>query len=719
MPPGSFSSLFSGSTDARSATLQNLLIAALVIGGLYIGREVLLPLALAILLAFVLTPPLVFLRRLKVPRVIGVTLLVGASFAVIIGLGWFMSQQVTELAGNLPRYQYTLSKKIDAFRKTTAQSPALEKATETLRRLQEQLEADREDADQQDTQAKRDADARPKPIPVQVIGDDDGILPVYQNVIGTLLPPLATIGIVFLFCVFILMQREDLRDRGIRLVGSSDLQRTTSAMNDAARRLSQYFLRQLLINSLYGVFIGFGLWLIGVPSPAVWGLLAALMRFVPYIGSYIAAAFPLLLAAAVDPGWNTFLMTGGLYLVSEPIMGQVVEPLVYGHGTGLSPIAVVGSTIFWTWLWGPLGLLLAMPITVCLMVLGRHVEGLQFLEVLLGDRPALSPQQSFYQRALTGDAAEATYQAELCLKDQSLQSYLDHVAVGGLQLAQADYQRGALGKDQMVRISDTVEEVVANLGHLAPKRWFSALRGEDPDEREVEREAAEHLDAQEDEEGLAHLLALEENRGLEDAHDLLTVAKDKLPEDWQVETPALCIGGQTRLDEAAAAMLAELLRKRGLGAEALGPEAISAGNITSLQQTKAKLICLSYLGMEQSPAHLRYLIMRLRRILPTECTILVGYWTEETDDSALAEMKLAANADAYVTTLRDAVDYCVDRANEAAGLEPGAKAVSNSKAVKPGSDADKAGEKATGKKSGSKTSPGKTSPGKTSADKVA
>ena len=235
----------------------------------------------------------------------------------------------------------------------------------------------------------------------------------------------------------------------------------------------------------------------------------------------------------------------------------------------------------------------------------------------------------------------------------------------------------------MNRIADTVEEVVSNLGHLGPRRWCSVLRGKDPDEQEVEREAAEAVETRAGEEGLAHLLALEEDRALDDAHDLLMVEKDKLPEDWRVETPALCIGGRTRLDEAAACMLAELLRKRGLGAECLGPEAISAGNITSLQQTRAKLICLSYLGMEQSPAHLRYLIMRLRRILPTDCTILVGYWVES-DEAELSEMKLASNADAYVTKLRDAVDYCVDRANEAAGVEAGAAEVSGSNPVEPG-----------------------------------
>ena len=207
-----------------------------------------------------------------------------------------------------------------------------------------------------------------------------------------------------------------------------------------------------MINSAYGVFIAFGLWLIGVPSPIVWGIVAMLMRFVPYVGAFIAAALPLLLAAVVEPGWTTFLLTAALYLVSETLMGQVVEPLVFGHGTGISPIAVIISTVFWTWLWGPLGLLLAMPLTVCLVVLGRHVEGLNFFEVLLGDKPALTPQQSFFQRALTGDSAEATYHAELALKDEPLATYLDDVALKGLQLAERDFERGALDEENLKRI---------------------------------------------------------------------------------------------------------------------------------------------------------------------------------------------------------------------------------------------------------------------------
>jgi hypothetical protein len=219
------------------------------------------------------------------------------------------------------------------------------------------------------------------------------------------------------------------------------------------------------------------------------------------VGSFIAAAFPLLLAAAVAPGWTTFLLTFGLYLISETLMGQVVEPLVYGHGTGLSPIAVIVSAVFWTWLWGPLGLLLAMPLTVCLVVLGRHVEGLNFFEVLLGDKPALTPQQSFYQRALAGDSADATYQAELSLKEQPLATYLDDVALKGLQLVERDFERGALEEENLKRISTTVKEIMDHLADFEPRRWF----------RKVEL-AEKKEDSEEAETGLASLSTMDEWR---------------------------------------------------------------------------------------------------------------------------------------------------------------------------------------------------------------
>src|SRR4029079_8832736 len=361
--------IFASSSEARTATLQSLLIAALVITGLYVAREVLLPLALAILLSFVLTPALLFLRRLKIPRGVSVAIVVVFAFAIIFGLGWLMSQQATQLAEDLPRYQHVLAEKISALRKSATGSPALEKATEAIKGLERELaNPTPEPKVTTDPILPEEAEQGRKPIPVEIRVPPPRSLELFQRIAGTVLPPLATAGIVILFVIFILLQREDLRDRAIRLLGSSDMQRATSAMNDAAERLSKYFLRQVLINSAFGVFIALGLWLIGVPSPIVWGILAMLMRFVPYVGPFIAAALPLLLAAVVEPGWTTFLLTAALYLVSELTMGQVVEPLVFGNGTGVSPIAVILSTVFWTWLWGPLGLLLAMPLTVCLVV---------------------------------------------------------------------------------------------------------------------------------------------------------------------------------------------------------------------------------------------------------------------------------------------------------------------------------------------------------------
>ena len=644
----------SSSTEARSAALQGLLIAAIVITGLYVGREVLVPLALAILLSFVLTPIFLLLRRLKVPRVVGVAIVVTFAFALIFSLGWLVAQQATQLAENLPGYQQVLTNKISALRYSAASSPVLEKATEALNGLERELtNPPPEHTAETVLTPPVEGNTPPvegnpdKPIPVEVREPAPKPLELFQRIAGTVLPPLVTAGIVILFVIFILLQREDLRDRAIRLLGASDMQRTTSAMNDAAQRLSKYFLSQVLINSAYGVFIALGLWLIGVPSPMVWGILAMLMRFVPYVGAFIAAAFPLILAAAVAPGWTPFLLTFALYLVSELTMGQVVEPLVYGHGTGVSPVAVVLSTVFWAWLWGPLGLLLAMPITVCLVVLGRHVEGFNFFEVLLGDEPALRPEQSFYQRVLTGDSAEATYQAELALKDEPLAAYLDDVALKGLRLAERDFECGALDEASLERINATIREIMDDLADFEPRRWFRKVY---PVERKEDQEEAQT--------GLASLSTMDEVE--EDQLPILEAA-DFAP-GWEEDGSVLCIGGRTPLDEAAATILAGLLKKHGLKAHAAESEAISAGHIVSLDAAKAKLVCLSFLAGGSGQAQVRYLVRRLRRLLPKGCMILVGYWADEAAGAPIKALEKTAEADAYATSFHEAAEIAVNAA---------------------------------------------------------
>ena len=288
-------------------------------------------------------------------------------------------------------------------------------------------------------------------------------LALAERYLSPVLSPIATLGIIFVVSIFALLQKEDLRDRLIRLMGSGDLHKTTAALDDAGRRLSRYFLTQLAVNAAFGAVIGVGLYFIGVPNPVLWALLSALLRFVPYIGSAISAALPIALAAAVSPGWSMAIWTAALYAVAELLAGQAIEPILYGHSTGISPFAVVVAAIFWSWLWGPVGLILSTPLTLCLVVLGRYIERLQFVDVLLGDRPPLTPVESFYQRVLAGDADEAQDHAELLLKERSLSSYYDEVALKGLQLAANDAQRGVLRPEQLERVKDTIGLLVAEL----------------------------------------------------------------------------------------------------------------------------------------------------------------------------------------------------------------------------------------------------------------
>src|ERR1700724_2669600 len=450
---------------ALLSAVATAILAFIIITTLYFGREIFVPIALAILLSFVLAPLVGLLQRIRVPRGLAVVSVVILAFALIFALGSLLASQLTQLAGDLPRYQSTISEKIQSFRDTTAGRGTLERASGMLKDLSKELDKPKETASPlgAGTSLTPKTSAPLTPVPVEVRQPDPGALESLHSLISPLLHPLATTGIIIIFVIFILLQREDLRNRLIRLAGSHDLQRTTAALDDAAARLSRLFLIQLVVNGAFGVVIGVGLWAIGIPSAVLWGILAAVLRFVPYVGAAIAAAFTFALFLAVDPTWSMLLWTLALFIVVEPIVGHVVEPMVYGHSTGLSPVAVVAAATFWTALWGPIGLVLATPLTVCLVVLGRHVERLEFLDVMFGDRPALSPPEIFYQRMLAGDPTEASEKAEQFLKERSLSSYYDEVALKGLQLAQADVERGALNLERLTKIRETVREFTNDL----------------------------------------------------------------------------------------------------------------------------------------------------------------------------------------------------------------------------------------------------------------
>jgi predicted PurR-regulated permease PerM len=608
-------------------------VAATVIATLYFGREVFVPIALAILLSFVLAPLVRLLQRWHLPRALSVVSVVLLAFTSIFALGGVIATQPTQLAGDLPRYELTMREKIKSLRGTAATSGTLERAADVLQDLGKELNKPKDPPTSPTIQPPVPSPGQePRPIPVEVRQPPPTALESIAALISPLLRPLTTTGITAIFVIFILLQREDLRNRFIKLAGSHDLQKTTAALDDATTRLSRLFLIQLALNTAFGVVIGTGLWIIGIPSPVLWGMLAAVLRFVPYVGAAISAVFPLTLAAAVDPGWAMLLWTAALFLVVEPVVGHVIEPLLYGHGTGLSPVAIITSATFWTALWGPVGLVLATPLTICLVVLGRHVERLEFLEVMFGDRPALSPSELFYQRMLAEDPPEAVDRAEEFLKASSLSNYYDEVALPGLKLAQNDIVRGALDRVQSEKIKAAVVEVVDDLV--------------DRDDQKPVRETINDAEAA---------------AALETVHDatlaLPVLKRADLAPQWQGDKPVLCVAGRGPLDEAAATMLAQLLEKHGLGARVEGADAVAISNIFRLDTAGIGMVCLSYLDAG-SPARMRYAIRRMRRKLP-EAQVLLGCWMADIDKATLREM---TKADDIATTLREAVRLCLEAA---------------------------------------------------------
>ena len=384
-------------TQPRGATLINMGVAALIIAGLYFGREIFVPVALAVLLSFVLAPFVSRLQSFKLPRVAAVLAVVILGFAIIFSLGGLMVTQASKLAEALPGYETTLRNKIETLRGITgAGTGTLQRASDVLNDLKTELQSSKAGNPPKSTVLQQPADS--KPIPVEVRQPDPGALTTLVAIIAPLVSPLTTTGIVVVFVIFILMQRQDLRNRFVRLAGSDDIQRTTAALDEAGERLSRLFLTQIAFNAAFGMAIGIGLQLIGVPSAPLWGLVAMILRFVPYIGAFISAIFPLILAAAVGSGWEMLLLTIVLFVVLELLASQVLEPVIFGHSSGLSPVAIIVSASFWTWLWGPVGLVLATPLTICLVVVGRHVDRLQFLDIMLGNQPALTPSQLVYQK---------------------------------------------------------------------------------------------------------------------------------------------------------------------------------------------------------------------------------------------------------------------------------------------------------------------------------
>ena len=436
--------------------LLNCLVIFLAICAiLFYGQEILIPIVFALLLSFLLTPSVRVLQKFKIPKSLSIILVVVIAFAVFIGITTVVATALTNLATELPRYESNLRQKAQSLKLFTSGGTTVEKAANVLQDLRTELEqTDKSGAPQIISS---------KPIPVELRQSSFGPLDPIISVVGILIHPLTQLGIVILMVILFLFNREDLRSRLIRLAGTDDLNRTTEALDEAGRRLSKLFLTQILLNGTTGALVGLVLAVIGVPGAILWGVLTFVLRFVPYIGSMMSGILPVIIAAAIGEGWYLAILTASVLIAIEIGVGQFIEPMVSGKMTGLSPVAIVASAAFWTALWGPIGLIIATPMTIGLLVVGRNIESLNFLEVLLGNESALTPDHALYQRLLASDPIEGAELADSYVKDKRLDLFMTEVAVPSLQLAHNDQARGILSLERQTSVVHSFSEMLDDL----------------------------------------------------------------------------------------------------------------------------------------------------------------------------------------------------------------------------------------------------------------
>lgn len=582
-------------------------VVTIAIVGLYVGRDILIPFAVAILLSFALGPIASRLRRWGFGRVPSVIVVVLAAFVIMGGFGVLVGSQFVQLVNNLPTYQYNIHTKIRSMQSAAPSGGMIDRAATVLRELSNDLSGETE------TDAKSASVPESRtPIPVRIEEPPPSMLRLAASIVSPLLGPIGSAGLVIVFVFLMLLEREDLRSRLIRLVGGGDLYLTTEALDDAAKRVSRYLLMQLIVNVTYGLPLGIGLYFIGVPNALLWGVLATVLRFIPYVGPFIAALFPTALAIAVDPGWSMFAWTLALFVTLELISNNIIEPWLYGSSTGVSAMAIILAAICWTTLWGPIGLLLSTPLTVCLVVMGRYIPQLRFLDVLLGSEPVLTAPENFYQRMLAGDSDEGEEIAREQLKDRTLPELHDEVFLPALRMAERDRQRKFLIGERRAVVTESFLQVVASL---------------------ADYESAEASDERAD----------EKSHPVQPAVHAASIWTGKC---------VLCIAGWTGLDRVAASMLAQRLDHHGIGTRVLPPDAISPEGAASLNTTGVELICLVYLG-RSSALHARRACVRVRRQAPN-AKIMVVFLSGDGDAVGQQDPNVASYADLFATSLSQA-----------------------------------------------------------------
>jgi predicted PurR-regulated permease PerM len=607
-------------------TLNPLVTLAGVVLILYFARAVLIPFAFALVLTFLLAPFVAWLEKIGLRRLPSVALAIFISLGALVGLGSLVSRQLLRVADDLPKYRLNIHNKIESLH--YGPDSALGRATESLEEISNEISEPgttaNSNAPANAPNLSRDKTVQSTaPLPVQIVRPPARGLAYLREVVIPLTVPIGMAGMVFIFTIFILITQEDLRNRLLRLAGVGQLHAMTLALDDAAHRISRYLGLQILVNACYGACFGVGLFFIGIPNAALWGVIAGILRIVPYAGALTAAIFPFVLALAVFNSWGPPLLVVLLYVLLELVAANLVEPWLYGAHTGISSLALLVTTVFWTLLWGWAGLILAIPLTVCVIVLGRYVPRLSFLHILLGDETALSLEAQFYQRLLALDQEDARTIASTFLKDHTLASLYDQVLIPALTLAEQDRHKGALDEARESYLFLSVSEIVSELAiyranENAKSRMFGARRSSSQQ------------------------------------YALPSIDMPSEPSTVRI----FCLAANDQADEIASSMLAQLLERNGHGVVSLPAGATAQETLTHLQPEEQDVICISAVppfAFAQASA----LCQRIRLQLPDN-RILVGIWGLSGDFEKAAERFGSSQPDRIVATLADAVEQIAD-----------------------------------------------------------
>ena len=592
--------------------LLAVVVAVVTIAALYFARVVLIPFALAVLFTFILTPVVRLLERAHLGRAFSSLLVVLLTLGTCASLGWGVSKQFGQVVNELPSYKLNIKEKLASLH--WSESHVLHNASETVTEISKDLAAKPAPSSSDSAQtleATPSANNRPatarQPVPVQVISPPSLPLESMQSILGLLARAL----IVVVFTIFMLIRREDLRNRLISLIGHGHIHLITQTLDEASSRVSKYLLIQFLVNIGYGIFIGMGLYFIGLPGALLWGVIVGILRFLPYIGPPLGGIMPLLLSMAVFDGWSKPLLVLGLFVITEVAVSNLVEPMLYGAHTGISSLAIVMAAIFWTAIWGPIGLVVSTPLTVCLLVVGRHAPQLRFLHILLGDEPPLTPESRFYQRLLAMDYEEAREVLQKCLNEMSLEELYENVLIPALGLAEQDRHQNLLQDENERFISQSTRELIDEL--------WEPRNGENTSESD----------------------------GVRGETTLRAVAPDSTR-----SLNILCVPARDEADEIVGTMLAQLLQRAGHQAECL--EVGSAEHmLAQIPKQKPDLVCISALPPFAIPA-VRALYGRMHGQNPDQ-KIIVGLWHFSGDSTKLARRLALRDDSRAFTTLAEVI----------------------------------------------------------------